>query len=567
MQRRDISRALFATATVTAAGAALVARPANATTCTGAPCYAPIAAESTVAVLNPAYPPGTVDRYGTNTSPGTTDMTMALLAANTVSSNGGPGISFLSERYLVSGNTIIFAPMTFQAGSLLVAAGNSAIQLNGPITAPLTRIFVITGNAILTGTFGMVDLYPQWWGAVANGDLNGGGLPNMVPFQQCINSAEMSHNYGSPRVPSRIVVPAGIYYVEGQIVIGAGVCLRGAGKYDTLLYTAPTSSSGAPLILVSGGGGQPTNISGLGVVGQTGGALGGGIGVNLGGTFLKDLFVSGFPSGVGIALNQTSIHLSDFVCEQNAFGVQVGPTGADITISDGETFGNSNAGIYITNGAAGESGRVIISHCRSYAETQNGFLAQNSQRLTLQGCSAAMDNQGFVYNNGAFEFTGCTDVICANCSVSSALGPQRGAGFVFNTGNNPCRNITLSGCHALGMAIGLQASGVMCLSINGGNFSNNASDGIQINAGDQTCAMGFVASGNGGFGINQQNAVPGAKHLIGPCLTSYNMAYGQAISAASGGYVNSVGNTGLGNGSPGIYQSGLLANINVTGNF
>ena len=76
MQRRDISKVLLATA----AGYTGGAQEARAQSCT-APCYAQTAAESAAGVtpVNTAYSPGDLLRYGTNTTPGTTDMTNAFI--------------------------------------------------------------------------------------------------------------------------------------------------------------------------------------------------------------------------------------------------------------------------------------------------------------------------------------------------------------------------------------------------------------------------------------------------------------------------------------------------------
>ena len=96
MDRRDISKALFATA----AGSAVVARQANAQSCT-APCYAQTPAEMTVGVtpVNSSIPSHLacglcfVERYGNNTAPGITDMTAAAQNAVYVALQANCGIA------------------------------------------------------------------------------------------------------------------------------------------------------------------------------------------------------------------------------------------------------------------------------------------------------------------------------------------------------------------------------------------------------------------------------------------------------------------------------------------
>jgi hypothetical protein len=99
MDRRDISKALFASA----AGSALVSQPAAAQTC-NAPCYAQTAAEIAAGVTptNYTYPPGHVYRYGTNSVPGTTDMTNAINTAANVCRRGNYTLQLPSEVCLVS---------------------------------------------------------------------------------------------------------------------------------------------------------------------------------------------------------------------------------------------------------------------------------------------------------------------------------------------------------------------------------------------------------------------------------------------------------------------------------
>lgn len=119
MRRRDISKALFATA----AGSTAVVRPAEAQSCT-APCYAQTAAEiaASVTPVNYAYPPGHVLRYGTNTSPGTTDMWQAFQNALTCAGFGN------YEVYAPAGLYLLIGPPSPIGGDLAVPVGAQWIQ-------------------------------------------------------------------------------------------------------------------------------------------------------------------------------------------------------------------------------------------------------------------------------------------------------------------------------------------------------------------------------------------------------------------------------------------------------
>jgi len=111
MDRREISKAIFASAT----GTALLSQTAQAQTCTAA-CYPQTAAETAAIAaataahttpptpVNLTYPPLYVDRYGTNTTPGTTSMTQAFQAAVNVAKLAGGVVQFgATAPYLLDG--------------------------------------------------------------------------------------------------------------------------------------------------------------------------------------------------------------------------------------------------------------------------------------------------------------------------------------------------------------------------------------------------------------------------------------------------------------------------------
>lgn len=125
MHRRDISKALFASA----AGSALVAQRAEAQSCV-APCYARTAAEIAIGVTptNLAYPAGYVYRYGTNTTPGTTDMTSAINTCANVCRQGNYTLQLPSETCLVSNSLNFSLVGVIGAGS--VFGGPVHIQAN-----------------------------------------------------------------------------------------------------------------------------------------------------------------------------------------------------------------------------------------------------------------------------------------------------------------------------------------------------------------------------------------------------------------------------------------------------
>jgi hypothetical protein len=81
--------------------------------------YARTAAEALLTIVSYAYPPGTPDRYVTNTTPGTTDMAPALRTAISVAIAAAPGTSYV---YLLG--------ETYYIGSKVTKTLNASISLH-----------------------------------------------------------------------------------------------------------------------------------------------------------------------------------------------------------------------------------------------------------------------------------------------------------------------------------------------------------------------------------------------------------------------------------------------------
>ena len=134
MRRRDISKALFATA----AGSTVVAQRAEAQSCT-APCYVQTAGEIAAGVtpVNYAYPPGWISRYGTNSVPGTTDMSAAIM--NAVNANAGgriyiDSLCLAAGIILTEGAIVNGQPISYTGTEIVcVGSGELLFKPNGGI--------------------------------------------------------------------------------------------------------------------------------------------------------------------------------------------------------------------------------------------------------------------------------------------------------------------------------------------------------------------------------------------------------------------------------------------------
>jgi hypothetical protein len=174
MHRRDISKALFATAT----GSAVVARQADAQTCT-APCFAQTAAEIAAAaalsvpsvVVNYAYAPGDVRRYWSGSGDLTTALNNACLCNGRVYIIGGS--YSLSGVINVQSNQVIYGD---GEASVLTFSNNAAnqFQANGISNFVIRDLkIVVTGSGVNTYIGAVSILNGASNGLVENLDISG----------------------------------------------------------------------------------------------------------------------------------------------------------------------------------------------------------------------------------------------------------------------------------------------------------------------------------------------------------------------------------------------------------
>ncbi|HEV7611168.1 MAG TPA: hypothetical protein VGO37_04785 [Steroidobacteraceae bacterium] len=91
MRRRDISSAIFASA----ARCAMASSPLKVQALPGhEPGKTAAEAAADVTIANPAFPPGSVDRYGSNAVPGTTSMVLAFDSAIKQAKHGGAQVTY-----------------------------------------------------------------------------------------------------------------------------------------------------------------------------------------------------------------------------------------------------------------------------------------------------------------------------------------------------------------------------------------------------------------------------------------------------------------------------------------
>ncbi len=165
MRRRDISNALFASV----AGSAVPGSPIQAQVRPERE-FPPTAAETSagIAIANGAYPPGCVDRYGSNTTPGATSMVSAFNSAIEQAQHGGLQVTYgYTAPYLLdSPVNCTFAGTADQHGIVIRNIGDAGGDFHG-IVAKHTGVAVFDCTGV--GNIGFYDVvigtdaatYPQ----------------------------------------------------------------------------------------------------------------------------------------------------------------------------------------------------------------------------------------------------------------------------------------------------------------------------------------------------------------------------------------------------------------------
>jgi hypothetical protein len=99
-----------------------------------------------VTVVNSNYAPGIVDRYATNTTPGTTDMTAAMRAAMSQMIQGGAPVQFLAETYLHTGSSSPMIITNSYQGAVIYGVPQRTIIINQGTAGSCPTIQIYGGS-------------------------------------------------------------------------------------------------------------------------------------------------------------------------------------------------------------------------------------------------------------------------------------------------------------------------------------------------------------------------------------------------------------------------------------
>ena len=119
--------------------------------------------------------------------------------------------------------------LRFEDGGTCDVREGATLTINGPIEAPLVRVFRGNGD-VFFGPGHVKEAYPQWWGAQTDDDLD-----DTAAVQAAINSMSYKGQYRKEHVPPNtgiVCFPSGRYTVSATLKLYDGTALKGSAAPD-----------------------------------------------------------------------------------------------------------------------------------------------------------------------------------------------------------------------------------------------------------------------------------------------------------------------------------------------
>jgi Pectate lyase superfamily protein len=535
----------------------------------GSPPYAQTAAElaASVTPINLQYFPGNVNRYGTNTTPGTTDMTLPFQAAFAQSAQGGANVYAPSGIYLITGQLIIGSYVRFYgdgSDSQIQFSSTGALDnlLGSNITGSSVQdlYFNSTGTASPTGLYcGAVAFRGTTNCRVERCEFSGGYFCGVViaasTTQNSVSNAVVGnyfHNATNTTQDSAdIHVDCTVGFGAQANVIEKNQCY-GGNNWHGISLEASTNPNGL----------MSRNVVSLNRVGQH---TGYGIllythtpgdtynevianyveniqGTSLGGAAGTGIYVAGM-SAVTVA-NNTVVNccvLSSSQFNQGGITILSGFTGSPNTVTGNAVYDMAQANSAVTMAGISvlstPSGTVVTGNLVSQQQAGGGS--------AYSGIQISGGNSGVAILGNAVN-------------ILNTIANSRGIYLLANNSN--LTNITVSGNQVLGCAargVSLEQVGITITSgvtINGNEIAGGASGATPLfltAAADVACS-GNTALANTGVALYASNVTD--LRCAGNVLKSTGTYAIQTAGTCTGGlldYSNSLGGN-VNNGGTGF---------------
>lgn len=329
----------------------------------------------------------------------------------------GIGTTTISVNITIPKNVTLDLPQ----GSILSIDSGKTLTINGGVRGSLSSHFTGSGSVVFGANASVSEVYPQWWGALADGSND-----DTAAIQSALDACKGVNN-GSWWVSAcSVLLPTGNYKTTAPLKMYAntaaggysGMKLCGVSKYATEISYSGSSSSSAirmiglqqkvcdlHLLNVSGwlDGIQYDGDSGVGI--STGGKIQdvwiegdskAGNGITTGRTtFQADqldidhVYISGLISGRGVQTldsNSLSINLISPTISHCWIGVQTATT-SNLTIHGGELDDND------VNWIPGSGSNFTVNSVRSEGSKHSLVTASGSfpQAVSVTGYQLASD--------------------------------------------------------------------------------------------------------------------------------------------------------------------------------
>lgn len=165
-----------------------------------------------------------------NPSPGFATTEAAISALNSA------GVEIVvNQSITLTGPLTLTAPLRINKGGMIVT-GSNVLTINGSFSAGLYQCFDTTATKVLFGGDSVKEVYPQWFGAVADGVTD-----DTAEIQAAITAAG---NAGGV-----VFFPAGTYSITELAVSSANVSLLGTGIRSTILKKSTTTTETAAITI------------------------------------------------------------------------------------------------------------------------------------------------------------------------------------------------------------------------------------------------------------------------------------------------------------------------------
>ena len=321
----------------------------------------------------------------------------------------------LTEDVTVPSNiSLRFTP----TGVVTIASGKT-LTINGNIDAGLYQIFAGSGSVVAGSECVVGNLYPEWWGAIADGSTD------------CTTALQAAADFnGASFRRAAVILSAGTYNVTTTVTFDIlGSSIKGVDRLSSLIYFNTDADTCIEMTaehcvieklgFVCTGGDTPDNTA-LSITGPS--------------TTIRDVFISEYATGISMTQSWNSSVQDCFLASNRSYGIKCSNNCNAMNFRNNTLTGNSGGtecGYHFTDshgvsikGGAIENFKHALYQAGSevsfdgYVESQDDtdfYLASSSDKLTIVNLYAHLNST--TANRGVVEAAGgMINVLQAKCS-------------------------------------------------------------------------------------------------------------------------------------------------------